>query len=119
MAFNFSACKALARRTVHTYLSVGALYTHSPLDEPVGLRVRWHNKIARFGDLEDGGYAEIVEGINRLIFDADELDEKGIVLMKGAKVTLTDPGFNNAALVLDTAEPRIGPIEVIWGVVPV
>lgn len=118
MAFNFSACKALARRTVHTYLSVGASYAHPTLAEPVELRVRWHNKIARYGDLEDGGYAEIVEGINRLIFDAAELDEKGVVPAKGALVTLTDPEFNNAVLVLDTAEPRVGPIEVIWGVVP-
>lgn len=118
MAFNFSACKALARRTVHSYLSVGALYAHSTLAEPVELRVRWHNKIARYGDLEDGGYAEVVEGINRVIFDADELNKKGVVLMKGAHVTLTDPEFNNAVLVLDTAEPRVGPIEIIWGVVP-
>lgn len=117
MPFNFSAYKALARRTVHTYLSAGALYSHSDLAEPVDIRVRWHNKIARYGDLEDGGYAEVVEGVNRLIFDAAELNEKNIVLAKGAHIALTDPEFDNAVLVLDTAEPRVGPIEIIWGVV--
>lgn len=117
MAFDFSAYKRLARRTVHDFLSTTASYAHATLAEPVELRVRWHNKIARYGDLEGGGYAEVIEGVNRLIFDADELNEKGVVPVQGARVTLTDAAFNNTVLILDTAEPRVGPVEVIWNVV--
>lgn len=117
MSFRFSAIKALARRTVHNTLSVASLYSYSTLFVDVELRVRWHHKIARIGDLEDGGYAEIVEGVNRLIFSRTELNEKGVVLHHGGRIVLIDPEFNNTVLILDHAEDSSGPEEEIWAVV--
>lgn len=78
MASNFAAIKAKARRDVHASLSVSALYQDYTLDAPVPLSVRWHNKIARFGDVLDAGYAEMIEGVERIIFMRDELSLAGI-----------------------------------------
>jgi len=114
MPFDFAALKARTRRVVHDTLAVAALYDHVGLVVPVELRVRWHNKIARFGDIENVGYAEIIEGINRVIFDRDELNEKGVVLERGGRVTLTPPQYHGAVLVLDTMEPDTGPIDQTW-----
>lgn len=114
MAFDFAALKASTRRIVHDTLATAALYDHASLAVSVGLRVRWHNKIARFGDIENVGYSEIIEGINRVIFDKAELDEKGVVLERGGQITLTAPEYNGAVLVLDTMEPEIGPVQQIW-----
>jgi hypothetical protein len=114
MPFDFAALKAQARRAVHDTLAVDAVYEDAHLPEPVGLRVRWHNKISRFGDIENIGYSEIIEGINRVIFDREELNEKGIMLRRGGRVTLTAPQYEGAVLVLDSQEPHSGPINLTW-----
>lgn len=113
MLFDFSAAKAQARQAVHDYLAVPALYSDKTLDTPVDVNVRWHSKIDRFGDLDGGKWAEIIDGVNRVIFNRPELTEKGLDVRKGGTVTLT-VGDITANLVLDTLEPNNGPIEVIW-----
>lgn len=114
MASNFAAIKAKARRDVHASFSVSATYQDYSLDTPVPLSVRWHNKIARFGDLLDGGYAEVVEGIERIIFMRDEVEAAGLILRESGFVTITAEGYENAVLVLAAQEPKVGPVEVIW-----
>lgn len=84
--------------------------------EPVDIRVRWHHRIDRFGDIESGGYAEQIDGIERAIFDKSELAEKGVVLKRRGIIELTEEGWNGVRLRLDTMEPKDGPVEEIWGV---
>ena len=117
MASNFAAIKAKARRDVHASLSVPARYENYAQDVIVeDLSVRWHNKIAIMGDLENGGYANIVEGIERIIFTREELAVKGVVLSEGDSIIMTAEGYENARLVLKTQEPIVGPVEVVWQV---
>ena len=108
--------KARARRDIHGAFCVPAQYTDETLTEPVDVTVRWHHRIDRFGDLDSGGYAEVVDGIERLIFNRDELAEKGVQLRRRGAVTLTEPEWAGAVLRLDTREPYDGPVEEIWGV---
>lgn len=115
MAFNFALAKAKARRAVHSALSVHARYeSYSPDVPAVELSVRWHNKIAVMGDLESGGYASVIEGIERIIFDRTELKKKGVHLDEGDRVYITAEGFDDVCLTLKTQEPIVGPVEVIW-----
>ena len=112
---DFAALKAQARQTVHNTMKVAAEYTHAAYPGVVTvLQVRWHNKIARVGDLVEIGYSEIVEGINRVIFNVPELNEKSIVLQRGGQLKLTGPHFFDAVLILESMEPMVGPIEQIW-----
>lgn len=117
MASNFAAAKAKMRRDVHASLSVSARYESYSLDVVVDdISVRWHNKIAVIGDLENGGYANVIEGIERIIFDRAELLAKNVLLDEGDVIVITAEGFENARLVLKTQEPIVGPVEVIWQV---
>lgn len=115
MAFDFAALKAQVRQTVHDTLSIAADYSDDNTS-PVELRVRFHTKINRFGDMLDQGWAEVVEGVNRLIFNKPELDQNSVTLRRGGKVTFTDPHFEGIVLVLHVQEPDSGPIDAIWQV---
>jgi hypothetical protein len=113
--FDFSELKKQVRQTVHVTMSVPAIYTHdSAPGVETELRVRWHNKIARVGDLLEAGYSEVVDGINRVIFNVPELIEKGVVLARGGRITLDTEYYDGAQLILETKEPRVGPVEEIW-----
>lgn len=116
MAFDFAAIKAEVRSIVHETMAIPAVYTDGQCGDSASLRVRFHSKINRFGDLTEQGWAEIVEGVNRLIFDKRELDEQGVVLRSGGQVTLQARGFENIVLVLHVREPEEGPINVVWQV---
>lgn len=115
MPFDFAALKAQVRQTVQDTMSTEADYI-APDGTVTALRVRWHNKIARTGDLLDTGYAEVIEGINRAIFNIPELNEKSVVLERNGQVKLTSPHFLGAVLILDSMEPMVGPVEQIWNV---
>lgn len=111
-SFNWNELKASTRRIVHDTFAGEAMYSDVSLSEPVTLDVRWHNRIARNGELESGGYAEIVEGIERVIFDIEELNRKGVSPMAHGRIELAD----GTVLRLQVCEPIVGPIEVIWEV---
>lgn len=113
MAYDRAASVAAARRVVHDTMGVAVNYEDPFTPGLVGLRVRWHNRIALMGDLVDTGYPNVVEGVNRVVFDRDELNEKGVVLHTGGQVTLGD----GTVLILDHREPHVGPLREIWGVV--
>lgn len=83
---------------------------------PVDITVRWHHRIDRFGDIESGGYAEQIDGIERALFNRELLAENGVVLRRNGIVTLTEGEWGGVKLRLDTKEPRDGPVEEIWGV---
>lgn len=122
--------KAKARRSIHGRAAVPALLVDPA--HPAGLllgeeyagpgfRVRYHNKIDRSGDL-DGDYSEIIDGIDRLVFNDENiaavsaaLVENGqppLVLQRGAVVTI--PEYKGLRFTLDSQQPPDGPLEVVW-----
>jgi hypothetical protein len=113
-SFDWAETKAEIRQAVHDVLKVDAAVVVAPGDEPLDITVRWHDKINRFGNLENAGWAQTVEGIDRLIFNRPELTSKGIVLSSNSIVTLNAAGDK---FQLDVKEPPNGPIEEIWVVV--
>lgn len=123
-SFDWAKLKASTRRLVHDVFKVNALYQDAFMSEPIAVTVRWHNKIGVVGQETNDGYAEVIEGVDRLVFNRDELmslarfmdNRKPLVPVKGGKVKLTDPLFNGAILVLDTKEPTTGPVDEVWNV---
>lgn len=86
--------------------------TYTPPGGGVGtpLAVRWHSKMDLIGDLVAQGYAQAIEGVNKLIFDIDELAEKGIQLQARGTVTAE----SGAVLVLSAQEPGDGIVKQTW-----
>lgn len=122
--------KDKARRAIHGRLAVAAQLTDD--DHPdglifaedyagTGLTVRYHNKIDRSGNL-DGDYAEIIEGIDKLVFlDANVAEvsaalvangQAPLALSRGAEITI--PQYKGLTFQLDTQEPPDGPSETVW-----
>lgn len=117
MSSRFAEIKAKARRDVHASLSVSARYESYSQEVVVDdLSVRWHNKQQLVGDMDNGGYAQMIEGIERVIFLRSELQAKGVEVEEGDTLIITAVGYDNVALVLKTREPIVGPEEVIWQV---
>lgn len=124
LSFNWASLKASTRRAVHDTFKVNALYQDAFMSQPLAVSVRWHNKIGVVGQDTNDGYAEVIEGVDRLIFNREELQRLAHVTdnnqplypTKGGKVKLTDPLFNGAVLVLDTKEPTTGPVDEVWNV---
>lgn len=120
MGFDWSAVKAQVRGIVDETFRVTATYQDQTLSVPVPVTVRWHNKIARQGDLEGAGWAEVIEGVERLIFNRDLLqkanDGQPLRLLHKGVITITAPGYNNAQFTLEAREPIVGPVEEIWNV---
>lgn len=113
MTFDFAAAKKRTRREVMKTLGVDALYTDSTHVEPVPIRARWHMKIDRFGDNGNAGYAEVIEGIERVILDRDQARLIGV---RRAGV-ITFPTLEGGTVTLEAREPAVGPVEEIWAVV--
>lgn len=116
MAFSFAKAKSLVRRTVHKTFGVPAFYKDSSLSTPVAISARWHNKIERMGDLDNQGYAEIIQGIDRVLFDATEARTVGVKRLGevsfpelAATPTSAIPTF-----ILNTRETETGPDREIW-----
>jgi hypothetical protein len=84
------------------------------MNTPETIKARWHNKIARFGDLENQGYADVVEGVDRIVlFPGDTPD---ITFVRNGIVTF--PGYGNSFR-LEYQEPSDGPLSVVWQAVRV
>ena len=68
MGLAFASATLDARRTVHATFGVQGFYSDDSISD-IEVRARWHDKTNRpIGDLENGGYAQIVEGIDRIVF---------------------------------------------------
>jgi hypothetical protein len=107
--------KAECRQVLHENLAVSAFYSDGETPEPAepNCTVRWHNKLARNGAL-DGNYAgEIIEGIDRLVFQDAELNSNNLTLRQGGRVRIPDLV---ATFELDVREPGDGPLNVYWTV---
>ena len=114
--FDFAAVKARVRQTVHDTFGILALYVDDQSGVQEELRVRFHTKINRFGDLQDAGWAEVVEGVNRLILNKTELDLKEITPVRGARLVFIPASFEGLELILQVQEPSTGPVDVVWQV---
>lgn len=112
MSFNFAKVKAFARRTVHSTLGVQALYEDSTTNGPVCVTARWHNKIDRMGDIDNQSYAELIQGIDRVIFEAEVA--RNYNMKRGG--TITFPEYESAKFTLHVREPSSGPFEEVWEV---
>lgn len=116
MPFDFATAKAIARRAVHTAFGVQAFYSDALISAPVEIRARWHNRVSRqFGDLDNGGYAEVIEGIDRIVLIPEDTDGYPVELQRGGVLTFptTLPGVE---FVLEHREPATGPLEEAWAV---
>lgn len=114
--FDFASALAKAAKVVHDTFKVQALYYAPGSLVSVTLGVRWHDKATLVGNIVETGYADVIEGIDRVIFDRDELALKSVVLERSGRVVL-GPVYNNAVLCLDAEEKANGPVNVTWKVV--
>ena len=118
MAFDFAKAIMQARQAVHTALSLPAYYLAPSAVEPVALRARWwQTKVVRNGDLVTGGWAEELVAVNQIVFNQPNLDEMGVSLERGGRVSICYPNGENVDLILDSMDPNSGPIERVWSVV--
>lgn len=109
MPFDFASLKANTRRVVHNTLGVSASYVDNSMSTPAPIIARLHNKVALYGDPENEGYAEMVEGVYRIVLipsDTPDLNFK-----RGGKVKFAN---DDRTYVLDVLEPQAGPLERIW-----
>lgn len=109
MPFNFADAKKLVRRTVHDTMAVRAFYMDDSMSVPAEIRARWHNKIDRFGDLESQGYAELIQGIDRVIVIPS--DHPTVTFRETGVVSFPDYG---TAFRLVTTDPPNGALEQVW-----
>lgn len=115
MGFDFASLKAKTRTIVHDRLGVQAFYTATEDDSEIEIRARWHSKIDRFGDLYDGaGYAEVVEGIDRVVLWPTDVQGNQVEFVKLGKIRF--PGYDDLTVELAVREPKDGPITIIWQV---
>lgn len=105
----WSETRQAARLAVHREFGVPASYL-APTDgaEPAACTVRFHTRVARFGDLDREGYAQVVEDVNRVIFLNAEVTtaRRGVVTI------------NSRDYVLETQEPSDDGLTSVWNVVP-
>lgn len=110
MAGEFASYRAQARRIVHDTMAVPVTYTPPGGGVAVDLAVRWHGKMDLIGDLVAQGYGQGIEGVHKVIFDLDQLAQKGISLEERGVIT-TETG---AALILMALEPGDGIVKETW-----
>lgn len=112
MTFDFADLKAETRRAVHDTLGVVAFYQDDSMSAPEEVKARWFNKTAKFGDLVEQGYAEVIEGVDRVVLFP--CDHPTIEFKRGGNITFPQYGLN---FVLEVLEPSDGPLEAVWQVV--
>lgn len=124
VGFSLADLKRTARQAVHDVFAVPALYSDSNVTD-IGLHVRWHGKvIAKGGNIDGAGYAEVFEGVNRLLFSRKELETRtidalgnpwgGVTLEMRGSIAI--PAYGPVRFSLDTLEPADGPVNVLWNV---
>jgi len=113
--------KSQMRPTLHAAMANPATYTFGGSTFPtaeqseagLSLTVRWHNKLKIIGERgqDDVG---VIEGINRLVFSAPELEALGLTLDRLGIVEVAGLGKRWR---LDYAEEPDGPHNVYWSVI--
>lgn len=116
-----SEIKAAARQALHGAMAEPASYSFGGIDYPtaeqtaagLSLTVRWHNKMRIQGE-RDSSDVGILEGVNRLIFNTDELAALDLTLTRLGVVTI--PGYDKQFR-LDYHEDSDGPLNDYWSVI--
>lgn len=116
MGFDFSQVKAKARQVVHSTLAVSATYRDSSMTTPVPIMARWLTRLSKIGDLENQGYGEIIESIDRVVLAAE--DARSISVKKGGVISFTSYISQGVTpeFILTLKQPTEGPFEEIWEV---
>lgn len=129
MPFDFQKVKATARRAVHNTLAVQAYYQDASMSAPIPVKARYHTKLIRGGDLDNSGYAEVIEGVDKVVFAASDARKFGF--KTGGTITFSSGagGFGvsmgsafggeetgSAVFILRSREPNTGPFEEVWDV---
>lgn len=109
----FADIKAAARRSVHQVMAVPCFYSGPGGLATIGLTARLHTKVVVGGDLSGQGYATIIEGVTRAVFNREELAALGVTLRRNGKVTFPDYGMT---LQLDSRDTYDGAITEKWTV---
>lgn len=109
--------KLKGRQALHRALAAPAVYrdTSTPVDG-LGITVRWHNKLVRNGAQEGGYDAEILEGIDRLVFQKSDLAVNAVELKTKGTVTVPFDDGSSAVFRLEAEEPEDGPENRYWSV---
>lgn len=119
---SFQAIKARTRRTAHATFAVPCVLQNGSGSFP--LTARLHDRIVLGGDLNSSGFAGILEGVQRVIFNREELsaadDGFGITPARGNILTFADYlGTGHDVVVeLDARDPYDGTITEKWSVTP-
>lgn len=116
-----SEIKSQARQALHgamgepvTYSFGGVTYpTADQIEAGLSLTARWHNKMRIQGE-RDSSDVGILEGINRLVFNTDQLDVLGLTLTRLGTVDV--PGYGKSFR-LDQHEEPDGPFNDYWSVI--
>ena len=80
--------RAEARAAVHEAFGLPATYlAPGSVGSPLSLTVRWHASAIRHGDLQSGGYAEVRDPVDRLVFDTTEVEpvRNALVTVEGVE----------------------------------
>jgi hypothetical protein len=116
--FDLAALKRQSRQTLHGVMAVLASYTDS-VTPPTDIHVRWHNTLILRGKPIGVGAsgefgAEILEGIDRIVFQESELTSLGITIASGGYVTIY--GYDNARFKLEAELQPDGPENIYFQV---
>lgn len=111
---SFADIKLNARRAVHKALAVPCFYTSVNGGARLAISARLHDKRVVGGDI-GGGYATIIEGVTRAIFNREELISAGITLRKRDRITFPD---YTLSFELDVRDAFDGPVDEQWSVAP-
>jgi len=112
MAFNFADAKRSLNKAVMETFGLDATYKDCSLSSPVPIRARFHNKIDRFGDLDNSGYANIETSISTVVLSREQA--KSLNVKRNGEIFF--PDLNNLIVVLETRLDNTSPDEEAWQV---
>lgn len=120
MAFDFAAAKIAQRRVVHQILGVAAVYSDDVVQD-INVHVRWHFKDGFFAPEGIGDSSIRLDGIDRIIFNAEELatpytDDAGVTWggctpKRLGAVAIPQYGVT---FELDNLSTNDGPVTICW-----
>lgn len=114
MSFDFATAKLRARRVVNETFGVQAFYSDDVITIPVEFTARWHNRNARPMGGMDGDYAEVIEGIDHIVFVPETAKGQPLATKREGVVTFTS--LAGVEFVLEYRMQPDGPLEEKWSV---